>query len=81
MQDVKVTLNRKGIKDLLTSQEVQRDLGRRADRIAGRAGPGNEADVTVGRNRARAGIVTATADAMVAEASHRTLTSALDAGR
>lgn len=79
--DVRVVLNRKGVRDLLVSREVQADLKRRADRIAAAAGPGNDADVTVGRNRARAGIITSTPEAMAREAHRKSLTSALDAGR
>lgn len=78
---VRIVLNRKGVRDLLRSNEVRRDLERRAQRIATTAGPGYEVDVTVGRNRVRASVRTDTFDAMHSEATDRTLTRALDAGR
>jgi hypothetical protein len=81
MRDVKIVLNRKGVRDLLTSDEVEADLRRRAEAIAARAGAGMEAEVSKGRTRARASIRTATPAAMHEEAVRRTLTSALDAGR
>ena len=87
MQDVKVVLNRKGVRELLTSQEVTDDLKRRGDAISERAGAytGGAQHYAVeahrGRQRSRVGIITATEDAMIDEAYHRTLTSALDAGR
>ena len=49
--------------------------------IADRAGVGHEVSVNTTRSRARVGVITATEDAMIDEAYHRTLTSALDAGR
>lgn len=79
--EVRVVLNRAGIGDILKSQEVQADLQRRAARIAAAAGPGMEATSRIGRNRARASVVTATPDARRSEATTRALTRALDAGR
>ncbi len=81
MGDVKVVLNDRGVRDLLTSDGVKRDLLRRGERIATAAGPDHEAEVTVGRKRARVGIRTTTPAAMEAEASRGSLSSALDAGR
>lgn len=78
---VKIVVNRKGIRELLRSPEVQADLRRRADNIASAAGPGHEVDSDVGRYRARASVRTDTIAAMVAEATGRTLTRAIDAGR
>lgn len=43
--------------------------------------PGVEVDIDTGRNRLRGVAVTATAEAMVAEATDRVLTRSLDAGR
>ena len=84
MANVRVVLNRAGVRELLRSPEVQADLAERARRIAEAAGgeeAGFETSVIVGGNRARASVITATAEAMVAEAKHRTLTRAIDAGR
>lgn len=78
---VRIVVNRKGIRELLRSTEVQRDLRRRAESIAAAAGPGHAVETEVGPNRARAAVVTDSIDAMVAEATSRTLTRALDAGR
>jgi hypothetical protein len=76
-----VKLNRAGLRDLLRSPEVRRDLERRARQIATAAGPGFESDSEIGRNRARASVWTATLEAMVAEATDRALTRSIDAGR
>lgn len=79
--NVKIVLNRKGIGDLLRSEEVRQELVRRATKIAAAAGPGHVVDSEIGPNRARAVVITATAEAMVAEATDRRLSAALDAGR
>lgn len=77
----KLVLNRKGVRDLLRSDGVVADMDRRARAIAAAAGTGMEVDSGVGRNRGRAVVFTATAEAMVAEATNRDLTRAIDAGR
>jgi tRNA A37 threonylcarbamoyltransferase TsaD len=69
------------IAELLKSVPVQQDLRRRADRIAAAAGPGMQASVQVGRNRARGSVITVTQQARENEARNRALTRALDAGR
>lgn len=81
MPKPKIVLNRKGVRELLRSNEVLGDLERRALAIAAAAGPGFEADSDVGRNRARASVLTETREAMEAEAKDRALTRAIDAGR
>lgn len=81
VQVIRVTLNPKGVEALLKSAEVQADLKRRADAIAAAAGPGMEARASVDKDRARAAVVTATFDAILAEAAHKNLTRAIDAGR
>lgn len=84
MARTRIVLNSAAVRALLTSPEIQRDLAERAQRIADAAGgeaAGFETSSVVGSTRARASVITATAEAMVAEASHRTLTRALDAGR
>ena len=77
----KVVLNRKAVRDLLRSEEVRADLARRAEQIAAAAGDGHRVESGVGRNRARAAVVTDTADARRREATDRSLTAAIDAGR
>jgi hypothetical protein len=78
---VRVVLNRRNIRALLKSEAVRADLERRAENIAAAAGPGHIVDSQIGRNRARAAVITATAEAMRAEATDRNLTRAIDAGR
>lgn len=77
----RVELNRRAVQDLLKSEGVQADLRRRAERIAQQAGPGHAVEVQVGRNRARAMVWTDTMRARYYEATQRTLTRAVDAGR
>ena len=78
---VRIVLNRKGMRQLLRSPEVLADLKRRAEAIAAAAGSGMEVSAMVGRNRARASVITATSEARNAEATSRALTRAIDAGR
>jgi hypothetical protein len=78
---VRIVLNRRGVRELLRSPEILRDLEQRARRIAAAAGPGHEVDSQVGPNRARASVRTDTIDAMLGEATDRDLTRAIDAGR
>lgn len=78
---MRIELNSKGLRQLLRSPEVLADVEQRAQRIAAAAGEGFEASAKLGPNRARASVVTATAEAMLAEAEDRALTRALDAGR
>lgn len=77
----RIVLNRKGMRALLRSPEVLADLKRRAEAIAARAGDGMEPSAMVGKNRARASVITATHSARRAEATSRALTRAIDAGR
>lgn len=85
MTQVRVTLNHSEIRRMLRGEPpyggVLEDLRERAERVAARAGPGFEADTYVGRNRARGGVITATAEAMAAEARDHVLLRALDAAR
>lgn len=81
MTKVRIVLNRRGVRELLRSPEIQSDLERRAGNIAQAAGPGHEVDSEVGPNRARAAVITDTVQAMISEAANRSLTRAIDAGR
>jgi len=78
---VRVEMNDKGARELLNSAGIRADLLRRAERIAATAGPGMEASVQEGPRRARASVVTGTFDAILSEATDRSLTRAVDAGR
>lgn len=82
MNDAHMVLNDDGIQELLKSEGMQRLLlDGHARKIADAAGPGNIAGVDIGRTRARGYVVTATPAAQEAEAIHRTLTRAIEAGR
>lgn len=89
MQDVKVVLNRRGVRQLLTSTEVTNDLRKRAERIQDRAvahGGGADStdypvEVSDSGRRSRASVRTGSPFAMYQEATDRSLTSSLDAGR
>lgn len=78
---VKIKLISSGVKTLLRSHAVKKDLEARANRIAAAAGPGMAVASTYGRTRALAMVYTDTPEAMAAEASERRLTRAIDAGR
>lgn len=77
----RIVLHRKGMRELLRSPEVLADLERRAKKIADVAGDGMEPSAMVGRNRARASVITGTKAAREAEATRRSLTRSIDAGR
>ena len=81
MANVRIVLNRQGVREMLQSRRVLADMERRARAIADAAGPGHVVDSEIGRNRARASVRTATFEAMHAESTDHTLTRAIDAGR
>jgi hypothetical protein len=81
MAKVRIELTRNGPRQLRQSAAVQADMARRAQKIAAAAGPGMEATAQVGKTRARASVITATAEARRNEATARALTRAIDAGR
>lgn len=81
MADVRFKLNRPGLLDLLKGEEIQGVLQGMGERVAAAAGPGVESEVWVGKNRARVTVRTATPEAMEREATHRTLTAAINAAR
>lgn len=81
MSLVKIVLHPGAIDELLKSPEVQADLAARGKRIAAAAGEGVVSEPFVGKTRARNTVRTDTTDARIAEATNRTLTRAIDAGR
>lgn len=81
MADVRIDLKPGALGELLKSEEVRADLDRRAQQIAAAAGPGHRVESEVGRNRARAAVITDTFEARFAEATSRNLSAAVDAGR
>jgi hypothetical protein len=81
MAKVRIELTRSGPRQLRQLPAVQAEMARRAQKIAAAAGPGMEATSMVGRTRARASVITATGEARRNEATSRSLTRAIDAGR
>ncbi len=81
MSTSKFKLRRAGVRELLRSEGVLRDLERRARDVAAQAGPGHVVDSKIGRNRARVAVLAVTADARLAEATDRNLTRAINAAR
>ena len=81
MAKMRFKLNRGGVRDLLRGPQVLSDLRSRASRVAAAAGPGHRVEVGLGPNRARAAVITDTMEARRAEATDRSLTRAIDAGR
>ena len=77
----RIKLNLAGFRKLRRSPEVAADLEKRARRIADAAGPGQEVEVTKGRTRALGMVWTDTHEARRNEATNRSLTRAIDAGR
>ena len=75
--------NRDAFKAIRTSAAVERELLRRAEKIAQACGDGFEADsgITGGRGRARAAVWTASREARKRNASENALLRNLDAGR
>lgn len=80
-KNVKVRLNRSGVRDLLRSADVRADLERRAARIKAASGSGYETDSEIGKNRARASVRTADMRSIRDNAKHNTLIRAMDSGR
>lgn len=81
MAFIRVQMNHAGARQLLRGSAVREDLGERANRVASDAGPGFEAQVIMGRNRALAYVSSTTDEAARAEAEDRALTRAMDAAR
>lgn len=81
MADLRIELDSAGMRELLRSDGVRRDLERRARNIAVAAGPGMESASMKGHDRALAMVWTETPEAMAAEAYDRKLTRSVDAGR
>lgn len=80
---IRIEMNSRGVVELLQSAEVQAELLRRAEAIQQATGSPEDFDVlpVVGRQRAAVYVSTKTVEGMLAEATDRTLTRALDAGR
>lgn len=77
----KLVLNKKAFVELMKSGEMQRHLLRRAQKVKAAAGDGFDESVFVGKNRARASVITATAEARRKQSKDNILQRALYAGR
>ena len=80
---VKVSWNMRAFRELRTSPEMRAQVAGAAQTLARAAGEGFEAtpvEITGGRGRARAAVVTATPRAMASNAKHHTLTRVLKGG-
>lgn len=79
-----IEFNDRAFQAVLQSPEVQADILRRGQAIAAAAGQGGGAydvEAEIGAIRARVLVTTADHAARKAEATNRTLTASLDAGR
>lgn len=81
VKGIRIKLNQKGIIAMLSSSEVSAELTRRGERMANAAGDGVEVTTTRNRDRAAVFVRTETFEAKRDEATNRTLTRAIDAGR
>lgn len=85
--NVTVTAHGDGIRALLASEDVRRDLRRRANRIAETANQGiSDEGFVVDDNageggRARAAVIASSFPARIAESRHRQLLRSIDAAR
>ena len=77
----RVVFKSKGFREILRSPAVVADLARRGAAIAAAAGEGVGSRTSVGANRARVTVATETREAARAEATDKTLTRAIGAGR
>ena len=76
----KLKLNRSTVRDLLKDPDLEKHLLAEAERIAARAGDGFRASSMIGRNRARASVITESFKAMRDEAKNGTLSKAAAGG-
>lgn len=81
MVAIRIEMDSAGCKELLRSADVGRDVKRRLDAVAARAGNGHRSKVYQGRDRVRGDVWTATPAARRAEAENRALLRAMDAAR
>lgn len=77
MSDVKIVLNRSGVKELLRSPEMQQICKDHAYAAKSRLGPGYEVTYMVGKNRANARIEATTMGARIRNIRNNELLKAL----
>lgn len=76
-----VRISSRGARELMNREDVQKLLLERADAVAERAGPGFEADVQPGRNRAHAIVKSTDVESRRQQAKHNVLLKSIDAAR
>lgn len=77
MSRIKFKLDRKGVAELMKSEEMQGILTEKASEVATKAGDGYEQDVYVGKNRANAMVRASTYQAKKDNLENNTLLKAL----
>lgn len=77
MGKIKVTLNRKGVAELMKSNEMQTVLMEYATNIKNRCGDGYEQDIHVGKNRANAMVSATTYQARADNMKNNTILKAV----
>lgn len=81
LKNGRLVLDKEAFVELMKSAPMQRDLLRRAQRVADAAGEGFHESVVVGKNRARASVITDTREARKRQSETNVLQRALNAGR
>ena len=76
MNNVKIKVNRSGVRELLQSDEIRQVCREQAEAIRQQCGDGYECDDFIGRNRANASVWPATAKARRDNARNNTMLKA-----
>jgi hypothetical protein len=77
MANVKIVLNREGVRSLLRSEEMMSICENQANAAVNRLGSGYEVSTYVGRNRVNASITAVTSEAMQENLENNTILKAL----
>ncbi len=77
MSDIKVVLNRSGVRELLRSEEMRTLCAERAKHIAEACGSGYEVSTYRGKNRVNASVHAATSEAIRDNCQNNTLLKAV----
>ena len=77
MSNVKIKLNSKGVRELLSSEEMKAICKERAEAIRGRCGDGYECDAYTGKRRVNARVWASSAKARRDNAKNNTILKAL----
>lgn len=77
MSNVKIVLNREGIRSMLRSDEMLRICEEKAEDAVKKLGPGYEVSTHVGQNRVNASIAAVTSEAIQENLENNTILKAL----